>query len=416
MKFSGKARGVKLVVGVAVMLFAGIIHSWTILNTPFKMIETVDEVSTIINYTQLGLNYTLTLIFFCLGGILSGGISNQTSTSLRLVLSAMLMFSSFFVSSLLVVTLLDTRNYLMLYLAYGMLGGLGMGIAYNTVISTLNKWYPDNKGLCSGVLIAGFGLSVLIVGTVADIMGRSEAVGWRSTYVIIAITVGTVMLIAAAIIKPPPGRLVFPPSKSIMNIRYMDKANDHTALEMIKCRPFLLIFTYITLITASGGAAISFASEILADVGASGSFIVTAVGIMGIFGGLGRLASGYLFDRHGIWNTQMVSSIVAISAPLTLVAAIAGDYMVIGVFGLCLCGFSFGFAPTTCSVLATEFFGQKNFPLNFSILSLVLIPASFSATLTGAIRVNTGGFMIAFMIMTALAVIGFIVNLGIRKP
>jgi len=394
------------------MLFSGILYAWSITNTPFIQMNGDD----IANATQLGLNYTLTIVFFCLGGFAAGLISKEVSTTLRLVLSAVMLFASFFSSSLLIVTLPFTGNYFMLYMAYGMLGGLGIGMAFVTVISSVNAWYPDKRGFSSGVMLMGFGLSLLILGRIIDVMGKSEAIGWRSTYVIIAIAMGVIFLIAAIMIKPPPQGTEFPESKSVDKTDQAVEIKDYTAFEMIKRPSFILIFIYIMILAASGHAAISFAKEIVLDVGATEGIAVTAVGLLGVSNGAGRFVCGWLFDKLGIRHTQFISSAVSIIAPLTVVMAIAAGSLIIGIVGLCLCGFSYGFVPTSNSIFASEFYGPKNFALNFSVLNLILIPAPFAAMLAGTVKTATGGFMLAFVILSALAVVGFFVNLAIRKP
>jgi len=405
-------RWPKLVTGFIALLFAGIIYAWSITKTPFMLLGD----GGLDNSAQLGLNYTFSIIFFCIGGFCSGLISKQTTPRLRLVLCALLIFSSFFTSSLQIVTLPFTRNYFLLYMAYSMLGGLGIGMAYVTLISTVNMWYPDKRGFASGIMMMGFGVSLLIIGSIVDVMGKSEAIGWRSTYVIISIALGVVFLIAAIVVKPPPRGTVFPESKPVGEDDPDSVVRDFTALDMIKRPSFYLIFIYIMILAMSGSAAISFAKDIILDVGAAESIAVVAVGGLGLFNGLGRLASGWLFDKLGIKQTQLISSAAAILAPLTVVMAITANSLILGIAGLCLCGFSYGFAPTTCSVFAAKFYGLRNFSLNFSIISLILLPAAFAATIAGSIKTATGGFMPAFIVLTALTAIGFFVNLAIRKP
>ena len=429
MELTLRTRRVKLIAAVAVMLFTGIIYAWSITKTPFMIIS--DGV--VENNVQLGLNYTLTIVFFCLGGFAAGMISKHISAALRLVLSAFLIFASFFNSSLLMVTLPYTENYFLLYMAYGMLGGLGIGIAYVTVISSVNAWYPDKRGFSSGVMMMGFGVSLLLVGSLVDLLGKSESVGWQSTYVIIAFTLGIILLLAALVIKPPPRDAVLPPAMTSKKSK-TDEENtaaegspankaapaniirEYTALEMIKRPSFIFTFIYLAILASSGSAAIGFAKDIVLDVGASETLAVITVGLLGVSNGLGRIVCGLLFDNIGIKQTQYISSAVGILAPLTVVMALAANSAILGVLGVCLCGFSYGFAPTTSSVLTSEFFGLRNFPLNFSIMTLILVPAPFAAMLAGNLKASTGGFMLAFIILTALTVVGFFVNLAIRKP
>jgi len=414
-----RTRRLKLIIAVIVMLFAGIIYAWSITKTPFMQFNA----DAVVNATQLGLNYTITIIFFCIGGFIAGLISKQSSTAFRFVLSAMMLFTCFYTTSLQTVTLHHTNNYFMLYMAYGVLGGLGIGIAYVTVISTVNMWYPDKRGFVSGIMLMGFGLSLLLIGTVVDIMGKSEAIGWRTTYLIIGISLAVIFLIAAIFIRPPPKNTVFPEPKKITETpkdnetpQEPEVLKNYTAVEMINRFSFYLIFIYTAILASSGSAAISFAKDIILDVGATERTAVIAVGMLGVSNGLGRLISGWLFDKFGIKQTQFISSAIAITAPLTVVTAIIANSVIIGILGMCLCGFSYGFAPTTSSVFVSAFYGQKNFPLNFSIMNLILIPAPFAAMLAGGIKTSTGGFMIAFIILTGLTVAGFFINLAIKKP
>jgi len=414
-----RKRRIKLIIAVVVMLFAGIIYAWSITKTPFMQISG----DTVVNATQLGLNYTITIIFFCIGGFIAGLISKQSSTAFRFVLSAMILFTCFYTVSLQTVTLHHTENYFLLYMSYGVLGGLGIGVAYVTVISTINMWFPDKRGFASGIMLMGFGLSLLVIGTVVDILGNLETVGWRTTYVIIAISLGVIFIIAAIFIRPPPKNTIFPEPKPLEETSSGNEEpkmpvlqKNYTALEMINRSSFYLIFIYIAILASSGSAAISFAKDIVMDVGATERFAVIAVGMLGVSNGLGRVISGWLFDKLGIKQTQFISSAVAIMAPLAVVTAIAVNSLIIGVLGLCLCGFSYGFAPTTSSIFASKFYGPRNFPLNFSILNLILIPAPFTAMLAGGIKSSTGGFMTAFLILTGLTILGFFINLLIKRP
>ncbi|MDR2590494.1 MAG: MFS transporter [Oscillospiraceae bacterium] len=410
------ARRVKLIVGMVVILFAGIITAWTILMAPFMQTELGYELASSVHFAQLGIVFTVTMIFFCFGNICSGLISKQTTASLRFVLSGMLLFSSFYISSLSIVTLPTTGNYFLLYCSYGLLGGLGSGMAYNTVISTMNMWYPDKRGFCSGLLIASFGLSLLIIGKIADIMGRSESIGWQNTYVYIGITLGVVMLLAAIVIRPPKKDIGISEVKSKGKARAINKIKNFKTAEMMKTPSFWYIFIFISIVAATGNAALGFASRIAFDLGSTESFAIFVVGILGVSNGIGRLLSGWLFDSVGIKKTQLLSSVIAVMAPLFVALAFVGNSLLLGVIGLCFCGLSFGFAPTSCSIFASGFYGQKNFHLNFSVLGLILIPASFATTLAGNLRASTGSFEIVFFILTGFAAVGFLLSLLIKQP
>lgn len=414
-------RWPKLILGTFVLLFAGVIYAWSILNTPFMHISTTDGVDVILNSAQLGFIYSITIVFFCLGSFLSGIISKRTTVRLRFLLSALLVFSSFFISSFHVSYFEHYRNYFQLIIAYSVLGGLGIGIAYNSVISTVNMWYPDKRGFSSGILLMGFGGSALIVGGLANILATDHLLGWQNTYIALAVTIALIMIVAAIFIRPPREHEISSilsklDSTSKKPEKSSKAATDYSAREMIKHPAFILVFIYTTFLATSGSVAISFGSEIITGLGATRGFAVLAVGLVGVSNSIGRLICGLLFDKAGIKATQYISSTVAILAPLSLVIAIYTSSLPVGVIGLCLCGISFGFAPTTCSVFASNYFGEKNFPLNFSIFSLILIPAPFAATLAGILKTTTGSFISTFIILIGLTGIGFFLNLFVKKP
>ena len=398
-------RWPRLVLGTVVLLFAGIIYAWSILKVPFEDFWDAG---------QLGFNYTVTIIFFCLGGLLSGFLSKKTTSAFRLIISAVLLLSGFFIASRLIGG--DGGSVALLYLAYGVISGIGIGFVYNTVVSTTNAWYADKVGHSSGILLAGFGLGSLLVGRVADMLGNAEAVGWRNAYVIIAISLCVIMFAAAFIVKPPPAGTIFPASKSAGMALSQGQAKDYSVREMLRRPTFYKLFIYISFISATGSAAISFARDIALDVGASPGFAVTVVGMLAVANALGRFCAGWLFDNVSMRKTQIIISLIALLAPVTVVAALMTDSLFLGVTGVCLCGFALGQSPATGSVLIAGFYGQKNFSLNFSVINLVLIPAPFAATMAGRLKDSTGAFLTAFMILTAISLIGAISNISIKNP
>ena len=143
-------RWLYLTAGVLALLFAGIIYGWSILKAPLAADFgwTAD---------QLALNFTLTMCFFCLGGMAGGLLSKRIGSRASLILAGALSCLGFFLTAR-----LDGASVAMLYVSYGVLAGLGIGIAYNVIISTVNAWFPDKKGTCSGALMMGFGASALV--------------------------------------------------------------------------------------------------------------------------------------------------------------------------------------------------------------------------------------------------------------
>ena len=397
-------RWLQLVTGVIGLLFAGIIYAWSILAAPLAAEFGWSN-------SQIGLNFTITLSIFCVGGFVSGIISKKTTPMARLLAAAVLIFLSFFISSRL------KGSIGVLYIAYGVLGGTAIGFAYNTIIGVVTEWFPDKRGVASGLLLMGFGLNSIIIGRIAADMMKNPDIGWRKTYFAIAVVTAAVLAVAAFIIRKPPKDMAFPAPKGADAKKAAGEvARDYTAGEMVRRLSFWKLFLFFILLASVGSASISFAKNIILEIGGSDSVATTMVGVISMANGFGRIVSGWLFDVIGRRKTQFVTSGVAIIAPLTVILALSSGSLAVGVIGMILCGISYGFAPTGSTAFIGAFYGQKNFSLNLGILNLQLIATAFASTWAGAIKDATGSFTMTFVILTAFSIVGLVLNVFIRKP
>ena len=144
-------RRVYAIVGVIVLLFAGLVYAWSVLSTPIAAEFT--------GWTkaQLSLTFTLVMILFCIGSLLCGLLAGKLSAKNAVRLGAALFLAGFYIAS-------RCQTPLTLYLGFGVLCGLGSGLSYNAVMSTMVKWFPDKPGLISGVLLMGFGGGSFLIG------------------------------------------------------------------------------------------------------------------------------------------------------------------------------------------------------------------------------------------------------------
>ena len=391
MNKKGNERWLRLVLGCAVLLVAGIIYAWSNLNVPLQKRFA---------QTELSFCFTLTLCSFCLGGLVSGLMSKKVSMFSRMILAALLTGLGFILSAV------NGGNIWLLYLGYGVMAGSGIGIVYNTVIAATNAWFSDKKGLCSGALMMSFGFSALLFGKLANAMFDMPGIGWQRTYQLLGGVAAVVFIAAAWLLKMPQGE---------KKAQVADAENDVPTREMIKKLSFWKLFVFFTLLAAVGSAAIGFGRNYFLSVGMAEAAAVTVAGLLSIFNGLGRIVSGMAFDKLGLRKTQVLTSAVAILSPLVALLAILLKAGWLGAVGLCLCGFTYGFSPTMSAAMVSAFYGSKYFPLNFPVLNLVLIPASFSSTLAGALVSFSGNYLSTFVVLTALSVIGLFVNLSIKK-
>lgn len=390
-------RWLFLGMGSLTLLIGGIIYSWSILKSP--LVEDFGWTP-----TQLALNFTITICCFGIGGLISGFLSKKLTPRVRLIGSAILVFIGFFLSSR-----VNADSLWLLYVAYGLFGGIGIGVLYNVTIATVGEWFPDKKGLTSGIMLMCFGFSTLIFGGLAGSLIAMPDFGWRKTYILLGAVMAIVTFVFGLIIKRPSKPIAAPKTTNASS------AKDFTSVEMLKTLTFWKLFIALTLLAAIGNVALSFAKDFAAFSGSTESLAITVVGIMSVCNGLGRLFAGSIYDHLSIRKTQLIISICVIVAPIFGIIALSGNSAALGVVALLLCGFSYGLCPTTSAVYPKLFFGEKNYSLNFSITNLTLIPTSFVATIAGAILTKTGSYMPVFVMLLALAVVGSASLLSIKS-
>ncbi len=399
MKKNYNIRWAYLALGTVAMLFAGIIYAWSILKIPFA-----EEFGW--TATQLSLNFTLTMSFFCLGGLVGAQMAKRIGYKLALIIAGVLGFAGFMLTSF-----VSSDAVILLYVTYGGIGSLGIGIAYNVLLSVVGAWFPDKKGLCSGCLMMGFGASALILGNLASKLFESS-LGWRTTYILLAAGLGLVLMVTGLLLKKPGEDVMLPAPKA----KAAAATQDFTPRQMLQRPSFYLAFCYLVFMTAVGSSVISFARDLALDVGASASLATTLVGVLSVCNGLGRILTGACFDWLGCRKTMFAAAILTIfAAGVTLMAILLGN-LALGVVGLCLTGLSYGTAPTTTAAFTANFYGSRYYPTNMAIMVFSVMGSSFVATLCGSLLSSTGGFVVPFAVLLALAVLSLVLNVFIKKP
>ncbi len=396
-------RWIYLVVGVLAMLFAGVIYAWSILKAPFAVDFGWNE-------SQLSLNFTITMTCFCLGGFVGAKLCSYLGVTASAIIAGVLAAGGFSLAST-----LSGNSVWMLYISYGLLAGLGIGISYNVVISTVNAWFPDKKGLCSGCLMMGFGASSLVLGKLATAAMRQF--GWRTTFVALGIALGTVLVLAGLILRRPDKNTVLPaPRVKKQAIAERFETRDYTTGEMLRRGSFWMAFVGIGLLAAVGSSVINFAKGLALSVGAQESLAVTLVGVLSVCNGLGRILTGAMFDALGRRFTMLAANALTIAAAGVTLMAVSMGSLVLCIIGLCLVGMSYGSCPTVSSAFVSAFYGGKHFPTNFSIMNFNLIGSSLIATACGSMLTSTGAYTAPFVLLLCLACGALVLNFLIRKP
>lgn len=390
------SRWALLVLGVILLLFLGLIYGWSIFRGPLQSEFGWTD-------SQASLTFSISMMTFCLGGLV-GGIINKGKNGFRinLIAAAVLLAIGFFAAS-------NIQSLMGIYLSYGVCCGFGVGLGYNTAISTIVKWFPDKQGLISGITLMGFGFGSMILGTVAGAMIQS--MGWRVTFRIFAVAFAIVMVVGALLLRTAGADFVEYLSQGSSKA-VTPAVEEVGAADMLRRRNFWIYFIWAIILSAAGLAIInSSAPYAQLFVGENLTLAASIAGIVSIANGVGRVIFGGMFDKIGYRLTMLIDCVVFVVASLVLMASFATKSMPVLVIAFILIGLAYGGVTPTNSAFIAYFFGRENYAVNFPIVNLNLIFASFLGPMVG-----NGGYMMTFGAIIVFAIVGAVLVFLLKKP
>lgn len=405
-------RWVYVAVGVVVLLFAGLIYAWSVLAQPIAAEFSQSS------QAELSLTFTICMISFCLGGFAGGLLAGRIDVRINVWAAAVLLLAGFALAS-------RAGSLTGLYLGYGVLAGFGSGLAYNAVMSTMSTWFPDKQGLVSGILLMGFGLGSFIIGKVFQAVTPDVLGAWRGSFMVLGVILFAVLAVGGFFfVRAPKG--YEPPSAPARGEGAKaagrgkpEGALDIPATKMVARPSFWLFFIWAILLSACGLAVIAQGTGLVGQVGGgsvdAGS-AATIVGLISIFNGIGRVIFGGLFDRAGQRTTMMLVNGAFFISLLVVIASMVTGSMPVLVAGFICCGLSYGGITPTNSAFVNAFYGASHYPVNYSLVNLNLIFASFGGTLAGMLFDASGSYLSTFLALLVAVVAGTLCTLAIRRP
>lgn len=196
----------------------------------------------------------------------------------------------------------------LLYFSYGVLGGIGLGIGYITPVSSLVKWFPDRRGLATGLAIMGFGFAALISGPL--IVRLIGLVGIANTFFIMGSAYFTIIFASSRYLEAPPAGWVPAGMKAAVESgkkKLQSDLSELTANEAVKTRRFWYLWGMLFINITCGIAIISVASPMAQEVaGLTPVAAAAMVGVMGLFNGAGRIGWASFSDYIGRPNMYTI--------------------------------------------------------------------------------------------------------------
>ncbi|HEP1426818.1 TPA: OFA family MFS transporter [Streptococcus pyogenes] len=386
--------------GILLHLMLGSTYAWSVYRNPILQ-ET--------GWDQAPVAFAFSLAIFCLGlsAAFMGNLVEQYGPRLTGTVSAILYASGNMLTGLAI----DRKEIWLLYIGYGVIGGLGLGAGYITPISTIIKWFPDKRGMATGFAIMGFGFASLLTSPIAQWLIETE--GLVATFYLLGLIYLIVMLFASQlIIKPTAAEIAILDKKRLQNNSYLIEGM--TAKEALKTKSFYCLWVILFINITCGLGLISVVAPMAQDLtGMSPEMSAIVVGAMGIFNGFGRLVWASLSDYIGRRVTVILLFLVSIIMTISLIFAHSSLIFMISIATLMTCyGAGFSLIPPYLS----DLFGAKE----LATLHGYILTAWAIAALTGPMLLSTTiewthDYLLTLCVFIILYILGLMVALRLKK-
>ena len=348
---------------LAAHLCIGQAYAFSVFNNPLsRLIGITESAPDDWKLTTLGWTFSLAIVFLGLSAAFGGKWLEKVGPRLTMFVAACCFGGGFLISALGV----SLHQIWLVYLGYGVIGGIGLGLGYVSPVSTLIKWFPDRRGMATGMAIMGFGggamigapLSVLLM----DHFKTASSVGVAETFAVMGCLYFVSMLIGSLAIRIPPEN--WQPEGWVAPVIENDMITKHHVHidQALKTPQFYLLWLVLCLNVTAGIGVLGQASVMIQEI-FKGTITAAAaagfVGLLSLFNMGGRFFWSSASDFIGRKNTYFIFFVagIALYASVPLIGKSGNMGLFIALYALILSMYGGGFS--TIPAYLADIFGTR---------------------------------------------------------
>ena len=387
---------------VVMQLCLGAVYGWSVFVKPLISSEHW-------TLTQVALTFTFSIL--CLGGgTIVGGLWQDRVGPHRVATVAGILYGLGYI----VASFAAAHHSLGgLYLGYGLLAGFGMGMGYICPVATLVKWFPDRRGLMTGVAVCGYGAGALVMSPLAA--REIVALGVPATFLTLGIVYGAVVVLTAQFYRNPPQGWRPEGWEPRTAVSKAASTYDFTVREAMSTPQFWLLWFMLFLNVSAGIMIISQASPLAQQlVGLTPVSAAGIVGVISIFNGLGRIFWAAVSDFIGRARVYFLLYLIQVGVFFSLphLHTAALFTAAVATVGLCYGG-GFGTMPS----FTADFFGAKFMGGIYGWILLAWAAGAVpSPILIARVRQTTGMYQPAIHVIAIVMVCSLVLPLLAHRP
>ncbi|TWJ01699.1 OFA family oxalate/formate antiporter-like MFS transporter [Mucilaginibacter frigoritolerans] len=386
--------------GVLLQIALGAVYAWSVFRTPLaKQFHW--------SIAQVTLTFTIAILALGFAAFFGGIWLKKVGPRTVAMTGGFLYGAGVFLASF------SSNGLWWLYMSYGLIGGIGLGFSYIVPIAVLVKWFPDHRGLMTGIAVGGFGAGALITAPVATRL--IQQIGVLQTFAYLGIAYMVVSVIAGYFMQNPPEGWLPDGWLPVDKKQTIKTAADFTLGDALKTWQLWVLWLLLFLNTSAGISVISQEAPMFQEfAGISAIIAAGMVGIVSIGNAFGRVFWAWASDFIGRRATFAAMFIVQIVLFWILPNFHSVTAITIIAFFILMCyGGGFGTMPA----FVADYFGAVNVG---SIYGLILtawgFASAFGPLLIAHLRQSSGNFSSGLHIIAVIMAVSVIVPLLIKAP
>jgi OFA family oxalate/formate antiporter-like MFS transporter len=406
-----KSRGFVVLGAILIQLALGAIYAWSVF-TPSLIHDGWSKADT-------QWVFSVGLVSFAVVMVMAGRKLNTWGPQKLTIIGGIVLGLGYFLAGV-----IGTTDFIPLLILIGLVGGAGIGLAYVVPIAVGMRWFPDKKGMITGLAVAGFGFGAMLWVKLAGSWGHLiDNLGLSSTFMLYGAAYALMVIIGGIWMKyPPEGWLPegFEEKTTSPESGIKDKI-EFSYQEMFKTPQFYLIF--LTFVFSAGAGLMSiglmklYPMEALQAKGLSATEASAIAGTaMAVFfslaNGLGRIIWGLISDKIGRKTAIIIMTAIQ-GIVVILFTYMAGDEVLLYV-GATLIGFNFGGNFALFPTITADTFGNKNVGMNYPFVFLAYGLGGLLGPILGGKLGDMGNFSLAFTISGVAVLLGTLLIIMVK--
>ncbi len=349
--------------------------------------------------------YATACLAFALSMIIGGKMQDKVGPRLTAILGGLMVGAGFFVCS-------QTSSYWGWILGFGVLAGMGFGFGYSAATPPALKWFSSAKtGLIAGIVVAGFGIAPVYLAPVCKTLLGSY--GLHNTMMILGVAFIVIVCGMAMFVSNPPAGFV--PEGTVATTAKKTTVTDKTPMEMLREGRFYTC--WLTYFIGAGAGLMVIGSIAGIAKKSMGEMAFIAVAVMAIGNAGGRVVAGVLSDKIGRAATLAIMLVFQAGLMFAAIPVVGNDNSsaVIVTLLATFIGFNYGTNLSLFPSFAKDYWGSKNYGMNYGILfSAWGVGAFVLVKLSAALTAKFGSFTVSFTAAGVMLLVGAMMALSLR--